>query len=464
MEDNKGLKRFTVPHFLNFALGFLGLQFAWQMRIILSAPVTEGLGASPFIYGLIWLAGPFTGMIVQPLIGAISDNTKSKFGRRRPYLIGGAFIAALALWAFPNSANIASFLGHTFDFPIPVWLGLFIAAIMIWIIDACINVAQGPYRALIPDVVPQEQHSVANSYISLAIGLGSVIAAATAPVLSSVFHYQMSIQAQFVMAASAFLLAMTWTCLTIKEKDSTTHIESSTENVETGAKQSFWSDLKEFFLLSPEVSKICLMQFFTWIGMMCLMIFFTDYAIHTVYSIPDFSQLSVVKQLAYKALQIKATNYASICFAIFNLVCFLIAIPIGIMAGKVGNKKIHIISLLSMVIAYIGLGFFNTNPIVVASFMALSGIGWASVCSLPFAMLSKFIKPGTEGSVMGIFNIFIAGPQVVVCTLVSLLIKKCVFTTASGVNYHWEYSFFVGAVCLLLAALVTASIKEKTNK
>jgi len=108
MEDNKGLKRFTVPNFLNFALGFLGLQFAWQMRIILSAPVTEGLGASPFIYGLIWLAGPFTGMIVQPLIGAISDNTKSKFGRRRPYLIGGAFIAALALWAFPNSANIYS--------------------------------------------------------------------------------------------------------------------------------------------------------------------------------------------------------------------------------------------------------------------------------------------------------------------------------------------------------------------
>ena len=173
MEDNNQLKKFNTAKFLNFALGFLGLQFAWQMRIILSAPVTEGLGASPFIYGLIWLAGPFTGMVVQPLIGAISDNTKSKFGRRRPYLLGGAIIAAIALWAFPNSANIASFLGHVFDFPIPVWLGLFVAAVMIWIIDACINIAQGPYRALIPDVVPREQHSVANSYISLAIGLVS---------------------------------------------------------------------------------------------------------------------------------------------------------------------------------------------------------------------------------------------------------------------------------------------------
>ena len=104
--NEQSLKHFTTVNFLNFALGFLGLQFAWQMRIILSAPVTEGLGASPFIYGLIWLAGPFTGMVVQPLIGVLSDNTKSRFGRRRPYLLAGALITALALWAFPNSANI----------------------------------------------------------------------------------------------------------------------------------------------------------------------------------------------------------------------------------------------------------------------------------------------------------------------------------------------------------------------
>ena len=455
MEDKTVLKRFTTAKFLNFALGFLGLQFAWQMRIILSAPVTEGLGASPFIYGLIWLAGPFTGMVVQPLIGAISDNTKSRFGRRRPYLLMGAIIAALALWAFPNSANIAGFLGQTFGFPIPVWLGLFVAAIMIWIIDACINIAQGPYRALIPDVVPQEQHSVANSYISLAIGLGSVIAAATAPFLQYVCHYQMSITAQFIMAALAFVLAMSWTCMMIKEKD------SRTTEVKADAKQSsFINDLKEFFLLSPQVSKICLMQFFTWIGMMCLMIFFTSYAIHTVYQIPDLTVMTAELQEKFSALQVTATNYSSICFAIFNLICFLIAIPLGILAEKYGNKKVHIASLLSMVVAYIGMGIFCHNPIVVGAFMALSGIGWASVCALPFAMLSKFIIPGTEGSVMGIFNIFIAGPQVVVCTLVSWLIKKCVFDTQFGINYHWEYAFFVGAICLLLAALTTLTIKE----
>jgi len=452
---NDEMKRFTTVNFLNFALGFLGLQFAWQMRIILSAPVTEGLGASPFIYGLIWLAGPFTGMVVQPLVGVLSDNTKSRFGRRRPYLLGGALITALALWAFPNSAGISDFIGKIFHFSMPAWGGLLVAACMIWIIDACINIAQGPYRALVPDVVPQEQHSVANSYISLSIGLGSVIAAATAPVLKYVFNYQMSIPAQFIMAALAFSLAMAWTCMTIKEKSS---LKSEVE--EDKEKKSFAQSLKEFFLLSPEVAKICTMQFFTWIGMMCMMIFFTNFAIHTVFGVPDLTKLTEVVQAQYMATQTTATNYSSICFAIFNFVCFVIAIPIGVLAGKFGNKKIHIISLLSMVLAYLGMALFRTNQIAVASFMALSGIGWASVCALPFAMLSRYIKPGTEGSVMGIFNIFIAGPQVFVCTLVAWIINNSVINSGDLINYHYEYSFYIGAVCLLLAAIITNIIKE----
>lgn len=456
MDDNFVMKKFTTVNFLNFALGFLGLQFAWQMRIILSAPVTEHLGADPFIYGLIWLAGPFTGMVVQPLIGAISDKTKSRFGRRRPYLLGGAIIAAFALWLFPNSGDIAALLAKITGVNLPLWTGLLIAAIMIWIIDACINIAQGPYRALIPDVVPSEQHSLANSYISLAIGLGSVIAAATAPFLKFVFHYQMSIKAQFIMAALAFALAMIWTCLTIKERSTL----QDNDSVEVKDEPGFLQSMKEFFALSPEVSKICIMQFFTWIGMMCMMIFFTNFAIHTVFDVPDLTKLSFDVQKSFHPILTRATNYSSVCFAIFNLVCFVIAIPIGVLAGKFGNRKVHIISLLSMVIAYLGMGLFNTSAIVVALFMALSGIGWASVCALPFAMLSRYIKPGTEGSVMGIFNIFIAGPQVFVCTVVAWIINKAVIHSGGFLNYHYEYSFFIGALCLLIAAIVTKIIKE----
>jgi len=459
-EKNTVLKKFTTAQFLNFCLGFFGLQFAWQMRIILSGPVTEGLGASPFLYGLIWLAGPFTGMVVQPLVGAMSDKTVSPFGRRRPYLLGGAILAAIALWIFPNSGAVAEQIHNLTGLNLPSWTALFIAAIMIWVIDACVNIAQGPYRALVPDVVPQEQHSLANSYISLAIGLGSVVAAATAPFLKWAFNYQMSIPAQFIMAALAFTLGMIWTCLTIKEKSTKAEDNKDVKPVE---QVSFWQSLKDFFALSPEVSKICLMQFFTWIGTMCMMIFFTQYSVHTVFGVPDLTTVDAAGAKLYENATLSGTNFSSVCFAIFNLICFLVAIPIGILSAKYGNKKVHIISILTMIAAYLGMALSH-NLYVVAAMMGVAGIGWASICALPFAMLSQYIKPGTEGSVMGIFNIFIAGPQVFVCTLVAWIISKCVFSVGDNlVNYHWEYSFYIGALSLALAAIVANKVKEKAQ-
>ena len=454
MEEN-ALKKFTTAKFISFAIGFFGLQFAWQMRIILSGPVTEELGASPFIFGLIWLAGPFTGMVVQPLIGALSDKTRTPLGRRRPYLLGGALLSALALWAFPNSASITNWLSSVTHLDFAPWAALLFAAIMIWILDACVNIAQGPYRALVPDVVPQEQHSIANSYISLAIGLGSVVAAGTAPFLKWAFNYQMPINAQFIMAALAFSLGMIWTCMAIKERNM-----AKQENKQED-KFNFIQSLKDFFALSPEVGKICWMQFFTWIGNMCMMIYFTQYAVHTVFGVPDLSEVTDVVKATYDTAVLSGTNFSSVCFAIFNLVCFLVAIPIGILSVKYGNKKVHIISMLSMALAFLGMAF-TTNPKAVAILMGLSGIGWASICALPFAMLSQYIKPGTEGSVMGIFNIFIAGPQVFVCTLVSWIINKCVFNVADGVNYHWEYTFLIGATCLILASIIASKVKERT--
>ena len=454
MEEN-ALKKFTTAKFLSFALGFFGLQFAWQMRIILSGPVTENLGASPFIFGLIWLAGPFTGMVVQPLVGALSDKTTSAFGRRRPYLLGGALLSAIALWALPNSEFITNFLSETLHIQFPALAALCFAAIMIWILDACVNIAQGPYRALVPDVVPQEQHSIANSYISLAIGLGSVVAAGTAPFVKWAFNYQMSINAQFIMAALAFALGMAWTCLIIKEKRYTPKEDDKKESV------NFIQSLKDFFALSPEVGKICWMQFFTWIGNMCMMIYFTQYAVHTVFGVPDLSGVTEAVKSSYDAAVMSATNFSSICFAIFNLVCFLVAIPIGVLSVKYGNKKVHVISMLSMAAAFIGMAFSHDVKIV-AILMGLSGLGWASICALPFAMLSQYIKPGTEGSVMGIFNIFIAGPQVFVCTLVSWFITKCSFNVFDGVNYHWEYTFIIGAICLMVASLIASKVEEKS--
>lgn len=457
IEGTTGLRKLNTIQLLNFCLGFFGLQFAWQMRIILSGPVTEGLGASPFIFGLIWLAGPVTGMVVQPIIGALSDNTHTKFGRRRPYLMLGAILAALALWAFPNSANIAQLLADKLHMPLPLFGGLIVAAIMIWIIDACVNAAQGPYRALIPDNIVPEQHSIANSYLSFAIGLGSVVAAGTAPFLKWALNYQMSIEAQFIMAALAFALGMTWTCITFKEKPAD---KADFKEAEKEIKHSFLDDFKTFLNSSPEVYKICMMQFFTWIGVMCMFIFFTQFAIHTVFGVPDLTTATEAIKAQYAAATAEATNFSSICFAILNLVCFVVSIPIGIMSTKFGNRKVHIVSLLIMALAYL-LMTFTSNSKAIMILMGIAGIGWASILALPFAMLSEYIKKGSEGAVMGIFNIFIAGPQIIVCTLVAWFISKCALNTPQGLNYHWEYSFLIGAIVLFASVIITKMIHEK---
>lgn len=450
-QSSNPLKKLSVAQLLNLCIGFFGLQFAWQMRIILSGPVTEPLGASPFIFSLIWLAGPITGLVVQPIIGAMSDS----MGRRKPFLLIGAILASLALWGFPNAQNIVNFFSGAAGVEAPVWTALLVAALFIWVIDACVNAAQGPYRALIPDITPEEQHSVANSYLSFAIGLGSVVAAGAAPFLSAVFNYQMSLNSQFVMAALAFTLGMLWTCFTIKERK----IEKK-ETKEQEEKVSFMESLSSFFSASPEIYKICGVQFLTWIGIMSMFIYFTQFTVHNVFGVPDLAGASEALKASFATAKTQGELFSGTCFTWFNLVCFIVSIPIGVLASKFGNRRIHMFSLISMGLAFIGLSY-TTDTNVIAGLMALAGIGWASTLALPFAMLSEFIKKGTEGAVMGIFNIFIAGPQVLVCTLLGWIIMKSP-VAGDVLNYHWEYAFSIGGVSILLAAALVKLIKKKT--
>ena len=460
MANEGNFKKFSTMQLLNFCIGFFGLQFAWQMRIILSGPLTESLGASPFLYGLIWLAGPVTGIVVQPIIGALSDNTFTRFGRRIPYLFFGALFGALGLILLPKSQFISTLFGQNH----PAWLALFISAIFIWMIDACVNAAQGPYRALVPDNIDKSQHAIANSFLSFAIGLGSVVAAGTAPFLKWAFNYQMSVDAQFTMAGIAFVLGMLWTCITFRENvPSKEQLVENKLEAKKAANKSFAENVKEFLTTSPEVGKICLIQFFTWIGMMCLMIFFTQFVVHILYQIPDTTGLTKELIDTYAQKQAEAQNFSSICFAFFNLICFIIAIPIAKLAETIGNKKVHCMSLLIMAVAYLLMTFAHNNMTVIAG-MGLAGIGWASTLALPFAMLSKYIKEGTEGSAMGIFNIFISAPQVLVCTVIAWLIGKAAYKMPDGfMNNHWEYAFLIGAVMLIISAIVTLTVKEENN-
>lgn len=491
----KKLPKLTNIQLLNFCIGFLGLQFAWSMQIGLSGRVVEPLGATPIIFGLMWLAGPISGMLVQPIIGAVSDNIWTKFGRRRPFLLVGALLAAVALVAFPNSDLIGKAL--------PYVSGLAAAAALLWIIDACVNISQGPYRALVPDIAPTEQHALANSFLSFAIGLGAVIAFGAAPVISSVFHYQMTIMQQFVMAAIAFVVGITWTCFTTKETqkpvdEEVSNKESAFEPVKNFlvsagialiptvilyfmgffdlASREGFEKLASFYALglaipllaiavksfsNKEVYKLCAVQFFSWLGIMSMFIFFNNFVVHNLYGVPDLSAATDAVKHAFESQILAATNVSSTAFAVFNAVCLLVSFPISFLCSKLGKKKVHAISLTCMAVAFLGLALVAQNAVHAVAFLALAGIGWASVLALPFALLTEHIEKGTEGSAMGKFNLFIAGPQILSSVVIGNIITASPLKLAEGSTHHWEYAFLVGGISVLIAAIITLTVKEK---
>lgn len=449
--------KLSLRQLINLCIGFAGIQFAWSMQIALSSRVTEPLGADPFLFGLIWCAGPITGLLVQPIVGAFSDSIWTKFGRRRPFLMVGAIFGGLSLLAFPNSGKIAAFMATVFNQDLPVYTGLLIAALLVWVIDACVNVSQGPYRALVPDVAPPEQHAIANSFLSFAIGLGSVIAFGAPPFIEKFFHYQMSIPQQYLMSTIAFILTITWTCIHTKES-----LKPVVKN--ELPKKTVGESLKVFFTASPEVYKLCVVQFFTWLGIMSLCIYFNNYMVHNIYQVPDLTHASEADIARFKDLVMQASNYTGWAFAAFNTVCLLVSIPLGLLSSKFGKKNIHSFALTIM-----GLSFLSAllvaqthNAALIALIIAIAGIGWASVLSLPFALLCEHIDQGQEGVVMGIFNMFIAGPQLISALGLGWIISNSPMATVNGPSNHWEYAFLVAGISVLIAAITTQTVKEKS--
>lgn len=658
--NDKGfsLPKLSVFQLFNLCFGAIGIQFAWSMQIALSSRVLEPLGANPFLLGLIWCAGPITGILVQPIVGAISDRTWTKLGKRRPFLLVGAFLGALALLLFPFSPT------------------LLIAAAMIWIIDACVNISQGPYRALIPDSVPSEQHAVANSYLNFAFGLGSVVSLGVAPVLN-MFHISMTLSQQYIMAALAFVLFIIYTCLNVKEYKSK-HQQEQTVSAE---KTSIFSAFKTFVGASKEIHKVCGVQFFTWLALMSMFIYLTSFVCHSVYNLPDMStseykyidsvysavmpitektttdnkilvsanaklqdlnqtleedkadlsdvkslinsidntsslddlanevvidkvkaentkltkankQLDVIisgltvkqakysdsdklalenvsqtspeimdvvskidnlseltksnlskinnrfsklvnassvvkgyianddvklapsenyknlldeykkyltleKVIAYKNLLInfnllknepqsttmvekstlinfnnverysllkkidgEATFTAQLALVAFNLMALVLSIPLGYLCNKFGKKAIYTVSLAFMAVAFLFAPFVSTpNEVIVM--MGAAGVAWATILSIPFAFLCDYMPEGEGGAIMGIFNMFIAAPQLVSATLVGWVISQSPVNTVFGIDYNWPISFIVASVSTFVAIGILQTVKEK---
>ncbi len=484
------LPRLSVTQLINLIIGGIGLQFAWAMQINLTGRVVEPLGANAAILGLMWLAGPITGIIIQPVIGTISDNIWTKFGRRRPFLLIGAILGSLALIAFPFSPS------------------LLFAASILWIIDACVNISQTPHRALVPDIAPPEQYSMANSFFSFGAGFGAIAVYGLPFFLKTLFDYQMTIKQQFIMSAIVLTLTMSWTCFTTKEKNKPpVKKDEQKENPFEQINNFFISSLislvltviiyslgflgkfdlsnKDFLIAvlscfvliltfpmlglalksfyTKEILKLCFVQYFTWFGVMCLLIFFNNYVVHYIYHVPDLSSAADSVKSFYKPMTLTATNISGAAFAVFNAICLLVSIPLGIISNKFGKRNVHSIALLIMAIGFLGLGFFTKNVFNMMFFMGLAGVGWASVLALPYALLIDNAKESTMGSALGKFNLFIVGPQLLSSIIIGNLIAKSSLEVPGGITNHWEYAFIAGGASILIASLLTLLLREKNT-
>ncbi len=492
-QNNQITEDFSLPtmspwQLFNLCVGIIGIQFAWSMQIALSSRVLEPLGANPFLFGLIWCAGPVTGLLVQPIVGAISDRTWTKIGKRRPFLITGAFLGALALLFFPFSPT------------------LLIAALTIWVIDACVNVSQGPYRALVPDNVNPKQYNLANGYLNFAFGAGPVIALGVAPALRY-FNIPMSIEQQYIMSAAALLLLIIYTSLNIRE------YKRPVAKRETQDKPSMFDAFKVFLKCDREIHKLCGVQFLIWVGIMCMFIYLTPFVVHNVYLLPDMSNkeykqieqeyqasdinyetknventLIAYKQLLsegkkeeinnllkknkiekfekvalMKKLDKEATNTAQLALVAFNIIALLLSIPLGYLCTKFGKKPVFTISLLFLAVSFLFAPVLST-PISAIIMMACAGVAWATIMSIPFSFLCDYMPQGSEGSLMGIFNMFIAGPQLISATFIGWVISQNPMNTAFGISHNWSIAFLVASGCVFAGIIALQFINEKRTE
>ena len=408
---------------LNISIGFLGIQFAWAVQMGQMSPLLEGLGSDPRLLGLISCAGPVTGVLVQPIVGALSDKCGLKLGRRRPFLLAGAALTALALILMPNATGLSQQTGGLAS-------PLLIAATLLWILDASINLTQGPYRALVPDVVHKSQQATAYSLMSFTIGLGSVAAFLIAFQIADT-------QQLFYLGASAMLLAMVWTSLSTPETPAT----QEQIKAEEGGDNFLVSTAKSIMSMPKEGLKLCFAHSFTWVGLTCLFVFFSVYVPHHIFG------ATAAGQPAYE----EGVKWASLCYAVLNAVCFVFSAFIGKLCDMTSKKFVHTLGLACMAAAF-GSMFFITGKYEVMVAMGLIGVGWATTLSIPFALLSEHLPKGKEGVMMGTFNIFIAAPGVISSLLVGYVVD------AAGGNH--AVAMIVGSVAVLISMALLQLVKE----
>lgn len=484
----------------NMSIGFLGIQFGFALQNANTSRIFQTLGADIEEIPILWIAAPVTGLVVQPLIGYFSDRTWTTLGRRRPYFLVGAILASIGLVIMPNS---------------PV---LWVAILMLWIMDASINVSMEPFRAFVGDNLPAEQRTQGFAMQSFFIGVGAVVGSILPYVLTEWVGLDKSapegmipetVKWSFYIGALAFLLSVLWTVFRSKEytPEELASFEGShevdTENISQeedrrrinrlqifglafftlGALGTAYlnrNDLKKelyvitiglavvgvLFLLAsflrraknrsgfviimtdllnmPKTMKqLTYVQFFSWFGLFSMWIYTTPAVAEHVYGTTE----------TQSDLYNEAANWVGILFAVYNGVAALVAFSLPVMARMTSRKVTH---LVAMCLGGLGLAslFFIKDPNLLIVSMVGVGVAWASVLSIPYAMLTGALPSNKMGYYMGVFNFFIVIPQMVAASVLGFLVAQ--FFDGQAI-----YALIVGGISMVLAGVLTLNVHDE---
>ena len=426
----------------NMCFGFFGIQFGWSLQMGNMSAIYEYLGASPEQIPGLWLAAPMTGLIVQPIIGYMSDRTwHPKLGRRRPYFLIGAILSSLALFIMPNASVI--------------WM----AAGTLWILDSCINISMEPFRAFVADNLDEKQRPFGFAMQSMFIGLASFIAGYLPQKLVEWFGVSrdksggaipQNIMLSFYIGGAVFLISVLYTVFRSKEYPPTDpnwkeKLNESNKGISGGIKEIVTS-IKE---MPDQMKRLALVNFLTWPGLFLMWFYYSTGVAADIFG-GDPKNTSDVYT--------KGLEYANTTSAILNLVTFAFSFTLPFWVSKLGKKYTHTVCLLVG-----GAGLIMVNHIHEASFlyvaMGMVGIAWASVLSMPYSMLAGCLPEGKIGIYMGIFNFFIVLPEIIA----SLFFGKIMENVLHNDRQWGGLAVQIGG-CLLILAAIACAVIVKENK
>ncbi|WP_420570916.1 MFS transporter [Kordia sp.] len=395
----------------NMSFGFLGIQFGMALTGGFMSRIFQTLGAEIDEIPILWVAAPLTGLIVQPIIGYMSDRTWSpRWGRRRPYFLIGAVLSSIALFIMPHSPS------------------LWIAAGFLWILDASINISMEPFRALVADKLPNSQRSYGFVIQTLIIGVGTWIASSLPWMVSALGVSDkadpgvipMSVKVAFSIGAFVFLISILYTVFTTKEYPPKDMEEFKKEKAR---KNRFIPDIIENIGNMPLImKKLGLVQFFSWFAFFTMWGLanpaLTEHVFQTPVPIEANFDMSISAQkeafdIANTAFQ-KSSNLVGSYMGVYGLSSMVFALILVLYTSKrrINRKLVHMFSLILGGIGFISMYFIPSPEYLIVSF-TLIGFSWGSILSMPYAMLSSSVNPEKMGVIMGIFNMFIVIPQII---------------------------------------------------